>query len=304
MKVLDLLLHHLKADRPWNKPEESPIPPPQERVSITSTLWIGPVSDVIAQTIFQTCRPGAFGFERRQLRCRPLYVYGKEVPSAFAANKEGWDDDGKLQALVAISRLVYPTSASLRMAVRIELDETDTVAWISQARLEGLHADAFASPENRRDWLSWSELNQLKEITWPLDRGLTSADRVWRALWYHEYMSRSYEMDIRWPLATSALESLLKTERRFTGDQFRKRSVQLAAEIGIIDYGEAEADRAWDRRSGLAHGQILGTLSADDLKLYDLIESLLRTALLRALRDEEFRKVLNDDALIRKRWPV
>jgi hypothetical protein len=304
MKLFDVVLHHLKSDQPWNpKPEESGLLFPRERVYITDSLWIGPISEPIAKQIFQTCRPGAYGFERRQLRCRPLYVYGRELQPNQASNRDAWDEDGRLQQLISISRLLHPTSAGLRTASRIQTDDSDGLTWISQARLEGVQGDAFVSPSNLRDWLSVTELMELKQIAWVVS-GRKLSERVWRALWCHEYLSRSYEMDVRWPFAVTALEALLKVATEGLGRQFRNRSVALAAELGIKDYRMAQASEAWKRRSGLAHGQDLGQLSADDLKLYDVVEVLLREALLRALKDFELYKVFDDDAAIEKRWPI
>jgi hypothetical protein len=304
MKVVDLLLHYHKTrPAPPNPEIEKSFPPLSERVEITRTLWIGRIPESTVQRIFQTWRPGAYGFERPQLVCRQLYAYGKEVPPELAAEKERWDESGTLTTLVALSRLVHPTSASLRTAVRVETDAFGEVTWISQARLEGVQIDAFTAANEWRDWLTLDEIKQLKEIAWPLD-GQDLPRRIWSALWFHEYLFRTYEMDLRWPLAATALEALLKTKRQDTGGQFRVRSMALASELGVTGYGKAEAEEAWDKRSGLAHGQDLGKLSGNDLRLYNMIELLLRTALLRALREQEFRKIFENNSSIERRWGV
>lgn len=300
--MVDLVLHHLKTRfvLPQREPQELP-PPPRERVDITQTLWIGPIPEQAAQRVFQTCRPGVHGFERSKIHCPQLYAYGKEVPPELARNKEQWDEDGTLQGLVAISRLVHPTSASLRTAARLEMDSTGEASWVSQAKTEGVQSDAFVSPDQPRDWLTPQDLETLKTIAHVLD-GRLLVGRVWRALWYHEYAARSYEMDVRWPMVVTGLEALLKTERNDLGNQFRRRTLSMAKELCIVDYTEKDASDAWDMRSGLTHGQNLGKVTAENLRLYVMIELILRTAALKALREKEFGAIFENDSAIRDRW--
>jgi hypothetical protein len=302
MAVFDVVLHHVKTDNPSPAGFPASQQPPVDRFNIGERWWVGKLSCDAAQLVFETCRPGRYGFERPNLCCEQLHVFGAEVPPPASANKERWDDDGTLQTLVALSRLVHPTSASLRLAARIELDAAGIVKWISQARFSGVQLDAFIAPGNPRDWLTSQELETLKTIAFVLD-GRLSLGRVWRALWYHEYAARSYEMDIRWPMVVTGLEALLKTERNYLGDQFRRRTFALAKELGVVEYTEKQASDAWEMRCGLTHGQNLRTVTGEDLRLYVMIESILRMGALKALREQEFGALFENDAAIRSRWP-
>jgi hypothetical protein len=198
-------------------------------------------------------------------------------------------------------RLVHPTSVSLRTAVRVAFDAEGNATRVSQARFSGVSLDAFISPKFSRDWLTIQEFAELKKIAVVLD-GRRLPVRLWRALWYHEYGARSYEMDVRWPFVAAGLEALLKTERHLLGDQFRRRTVRLAEELGVTEYDAPRARSAWDMRSGLAHGQNLGTVTPEHLDVYAAMESVLRKAGLRGLRDPDFGAVFDDDARIRDRW--
>jgi len=128
--------------------------------------------------------------------------------------------------------------------------------------------------------------------------------RASRALWYHEYATRTYYVEVRWPLIATGLESLVHTDRNNSGLQFRRRVSKIAAEIGLTPFGVEQAARAYDLRSGLAHGQQLGGFTGPDRELYDLMESVLRRAILKSMEDEEFADTLNDDQKIRERWPL
>ena len=75
------------------------------------------------------------------------------------------------------------------------------------------------------------------------------------------------------------------------------------SELTKFSISEAKA-RAYDLRSGLAHGQQLGGFVGPDREIYDRMESVLRGAILRSMEDEEFANTLNDDQKIRERWPI
>ena len=129
-------------------------------------------------------------------------------------------------------------------------------------------------------------------------------DRASRALWYHEYAVRTYYVEIRWVLVSTALEALIHVGKRDSGRQFKSRVSQLANELGVRGFGVAEAEAVWSHRSTLAHGQMLGQLSEPDRRLYELMEMTLRLAIPHALEDDQFAATLKDGEEIKKRWPI
>jgi hypothetical protein len=129
-------------------------------------------------------------------------------------------------------------------------------------------------------------------------------DRASRALWYHEYAVRTYYVEIRWVLVATALEAIVHVDRDRSTQQFKCRVSQLANELGVTGLDISEAQRAYEHRCSLAHGQKLGQISEPDRKLYEAMESTLRLAILRAIEDEQFAALLTNEHEIRKRWPL
>ena len=115
---------------------------------------------------------------------------------------------------------------------------------------------------------------------------------------------RTYYVEIRWVLVSTALEALIHVEQRRSTQQFKCRVSQLAKELGVSELGPSEAERAYMHRSTLAHGQKLGQLSDADRKLYESMETTLRVAVLKAIEDAKFWGILSDPEEIKKRWPI
>lgn len=309
MPVFDIVVHVLGMNHtpPAWFPEAQR--PPDRRFEITERLWVGKLRDETTRKIIDTCTPKAYGFECSKGPFRQIYVYGKEVPLPFSHSKERWDDDdGKLLPLVALSRLVHPTTAGLRFAARVGLNSEETVEWIWPAHFSGVQLDAFIAPTNSRDWLTIPELEALKEIVGVLDQlgagKLALHKRIWRAFWYHEYAARSCEVDLRWPLVATGIEALMCIGDKGLGRQFCNRSVALARELGVSEFEEEQARYAWKMRCGLAHGQSLGSIAEKDLTVYTAMESVLRLAVLKAFRDPHFSEAFEDNSAIRQRWPL
>lgn len=230
-----------------------------------------------------------------------LYSFVREIPGP--GNPFEWDIDNRLQTCVAASRLLVPTSVALRYAARIRYNTDKTVADISPANIRGVGIDTYLSEDPHRDWLTERDGIRLRGLMARMDaKALPS--RASRALWYYEYATRTYYVEVRWTLVSTGLESLVHTDRRDSGDQFRRRVSQIASELGVTNFDINEAARAYDLRSSLAHGQQLGGFVGPNRELYDRMESVLRGAILRSMEDREFADTLNDDQKIRERYPL
>ena len=133
----------------------------------------------------------------------------------------------------------------------------------------------------------------------------TLPPRVRNALWLCEYGYRIYWLDIRWPHTVTALEALLNTDRPKLRAQFVERSVALAGELSVPGLDKDLADRAYTARSEAVHGSRVrfedNPQAADEL---DLLQTLLRRALRKALEDDEFRLIFADTNSVRQRWPI
>jgi hypothetical protein len=114
-------------------------------------------------------------------------------------------------------------------------------------------------------------------------------------------------MNHRWSFICTGLEALLHTDRGRSTAQFVRRVPALASEVGIT-ITEAQAEEAYDVRSRLAHGLSLlasgpGAPPASQVKLHDLIEDILRLAVLKSMRDAAFADIFRDENSIRSRYP-
>ena len=153
---------------------------------------------------------------------------------------------------MAFSRLVHPTTLGFRYAARIRLDEQGQVLQAYPAEILGMGREAWLSPSQKRDWLTAEELNIVAEL---LKVAPTSIPRrVSNALWYLDYASRTYYLDLRWTLVCTGLEALAHTDRNRSIGEFRSRIPQMAAELGIA-FSPDQGEQAYHLRSTLAHGE-------------------------------------------------
>lgn len=252
-----------------------------------------------------SARPGRtysyHGTPKPVIQYAQLYSFVREK-NALAVPYQ-WDEDSRLQACVAVSRLVQPTTVSLRYAARIRYNSDSSIADISPANIRGVGIDTFPSNPPQRDWLIEADAIRLRGLLQKL-HSCPLPDRASRALWYHEYAVRTYYIEIRWVLIATGLEALVHVEQHGSTRQFKCRVSQLASELGVPGLGIAEAERAYVHRSTLAHCQHLGQLSSPDRQLYDSMEATLRLAIIRAIEDGKFASVLKDSEEIKKRWPI
>jgi hypothetical protein len=204
----------------------------------------------------------------------------------------------------ASTRLVHPTTVSLRSAARIRYNSDSTIADVTPGNITGVAIDTFLAEPPQRDWLTEPDAIRLRRLIERWFSGRPLPERASRALWYHEYAVRTYYVEIRWVLVATALESLVHVGQYNSTRQFKSRVSQLATEVGVAGMGLSDAERAYTHRCTVAHGQQLQQLSPADRQLYGAMESTLRLAILRAFEDDQFAEVLNDPQQIEKRWPV
>lgn len=279
-------------------------PPIQTRIDLSDQIWIGPLDDQIAKLVIDACDKRYFGPIPHARDAWQLYSYVRELN---VSHKDwNWDHDHVLEAVVALSRLLHPTSAGLLCAARISFDEDGRVDEIYPAVRSGISLEVFLSPQRGRNWLVEADARLLRELVPRLPVPLP--ERVHTAFWHHEYAARTYYINHRWSFICTGLEALLHTDRRRNTAQFVQRLPALASELGIT-ITETQADEAYDVRSRLAHGLSLlstgpGGPPAPQVQLYDCIEDILRFAVLRCMRDSTFADIFRSDDLIRSRWPL
>ena len=127
--------------------------------------------------------------------------------------------------------------------------------------------------------------------------------RITRALWAYEYATRTYFLDLRWPVVVTGLEALLNVDEARSTQQFRTRTVGLAGRCGV-PWTDDDAKAAYRLRSKLTHGQHVADTSDTQHALYMRMETVLRTAAREALLNPDFAAIFANDESIRREWPL
>jgi len=243
-----------------------------------------------------------------------LYSFIHKVGEFSDSVAGSWDGDEMLRTCVALSRLVHPTTQAFRFSARVVTLPDGSIEWIHPGIVGGHGSIAFVSIVENRDWLTNEEFGLVASLLARFDSKKWPR-RLVRSLWYHEYASLTYELDVRWVVMTTALEALIHTDRSNSGSQFRDRVFQLASIVGITCSKE-EVALAYDQRSQLAHGQHFvytsggmpaaakAELSEEVIRSYRRMEDILRACLLKAANEDQFASIFAGDDSIRLRFPT
>jgi hypothetical protein len=275
----------------------------QEPLKLAEDIEVIPVDRSLAQLIFDSCDPPGHnkGFSI-DLRA-PLYAIVRyNAPREESLRR--WDPDERLRMCLALSRLVRATSAALDYAVRIIGDLRGAMYEIVPGPVREFGSKA-CTPMPNRDWLSPDELRELQRIVERFTADpLPPKSRLSQALWYNEYVARTYFVDIRWTLVVTALETLLSTDANQSTRHFTKRLPALADRVNAASISNREASRIWSLRSSLVHGAKHGGLGAADFVLYEKLEDVLRATLKKAVLDLSFRSIFLDAERIAAEFPI
>jgi hypothetical protein len=272
---------------------------------LSDDIWIERLDERLARNIQKACEPSYYG----AVDVGPdkhLYSFVSRVPKSERTKYGGMSD---LKGLIALSRLVNPTSTGDRYSAHVHQFPQQTSP-VFPIQYIGVSPDVImASPKDRRDWLSIEDGKSLRKLVpWSLGNKRMHK-RVHHAYWNHEHSMRSYYLDIRWTLVVSAFEALMTTQEEGVRRQFRDRVGQLAAEFGV-SLNNDELNDAYTLRSNLVHAQsflaeLATVLPTDEhVPLYHKLESLLRATVLRCLLDENFGNFFKDAAAVEARWPL
>jgi len=260
-------------------------------------VYLEKLPDSLAERLMSACEPTGENFRP----VRPfgqLYTFIRRSPPADA-----WDRDMRLQQLVAISRLVKPTSVGFEYSARMEFDHRGEVLSIAPGAVTGFGAQAWIASESQDDWFEQADIDSLMwlwgQTTFPL-----VPERIGRAFWYHEYAARTEIAAIRWVLVCTGVESLINTGADRVSKQFIIRMPELARRFCGRDISRSKGSRMYELRCKIAHGQTLGTLDPAYRELYSELETTLRTTLLAALSDPKVGELFASEGRINQEWPL
>lgn len=276
----------------------------QRPFRLATDLWVLPAQQSLEQEIVHACDSrGRDSYFSIDLRGPGLFVIVRELPRGTSSF--GWDEDQRIRLVVALSRLIRPTPINLRFAVRITGDFHSGAFSMKPAEIRG-HAAQAAVMNPAEAWLREADLEELRELlkAWdaaPFDELIP---RWLRALWHLEYAMSTPFFHLRWPLIALGFEGLITTNAFGSGRQFRTRLVQIRDFIGLSPISDHDAKQIWKHRSEVVHGERVPDPSTESGRLYELLEETLRHAIVRAIRDPNFRSIFTSSESINTAFPV
>ena len=191
-----------------------------------------------------------------------LYTFVRQDPPAGSTL---CDPDGRLQECIAISRLIRPTSIGFKYAAQLRHTPDGELKSIIPGPVDGFGAYAWIV-QTDRDWLDQTDVTALGEFWRQVDLSSLPA-RLWRALWYHEYATRTELVEIRCVLVVTGIEALINTGKNQVSKQFQVRFPKLAKRFANLQVSSQDANQAYALRSEIAHGTKLGGLTANHFNL-------------------------------------
>jgi hypothetical protein len=213
---------------------------------ITDDIWMERFDAETGRKVQAACSPAQYNIPDEGYDGH-LYAFVRRVPSGEKTKYEGMSP---LAGLIALSRLVHPTSTGGRYSARI-FRYGDPNSPIEAVRFFGVSQD-ISLIDGRRDWLSVDDGKiLLKLVPWLT---VDMYQRIRRAYWNHETALRSYYLDVKWVFIVSAFEALMNTGDNKSRMQFVERVGQLSSQFGD-SISEKELHDAYTLRSELAHAQ-------------------------------------------------
>lgn len=299
--VLDVVIQTTEVTAQASPSRLTAEPPPKRRFRLANDLWVGELDNQTAARVLDSCEPCGKWVKKPVRPYCQLYSFVRE--RAPAPPLHTWDSDLRLRTCIALSRLVHPTPISFEYAARITYNSDCAIREIIPGPVRGLGSEAYVVNEDRRMWLTTTDLQELKKLLKAM-RAARLPPRVKRALWHHEFAARIQEISVRWTLICTALEALIHTDRHDSTKQFTKRVSKLAGELPTVQFSEDDAKEAYDFRSKVSHGQGLTSLKQNVRDRYERMEEVLRKSVVQAIHNQDFAKIFRNDKEIRKRWPL
>lgn len=278
-------------------------------IAISDNLWIAPIIWNIENAILEYCEPRGL-YDKYETgdgkleEIRPIKKF--QIPYAFAREKPpesdifNWDIDGKLKGLIALSRIIHPTSISYQYSAKLKFNDNELVN-IIPGLTSGSGSKAYVAEKNR-NWLTIEEAEELKELYSAYTKR-EFCDSCSRAMWFFEYASQTYFLDVRCLLVASGIESLINTDQDRPTKQFIYR-VQKLCELLNKDFNlsSTKATRIYNLRSKLAHGETIGNNFSKNLELYKQMEDILRLSIKKFILEDDFYSFISDKNKVRSNW--
>ncbi len=289
--------------------------PPASGVDLGYDVSIERLSEDDYKLMMAACVPrGHFFFGVPQWGQRYAFVRRVNL-DIYRAHPYGWDEDHVLSSAIALSRLVRDNAHCTEFAGRL-VDHEDCEQQVIP--LGGFESRLAYRYGRERDWLDAADAAELRTL---LDRFLQIEpawpSRVRLGIRNCERASQTPFLTESQPRLVTGLEALLSTSTHHVSKQFRERVRALAGELGIRGVSGGLLDRMYDFRSKAYHGDEIHLISGDPdnqpeiavqhrqlVKEAALLQHVLRGTVRKAIEDDAFRSVFEEDDRVRQRWPV
>jgi hypothetical protein len=295
----------------WADPELAD----DQEIELALGLRASRLTEDLREKIAAACHEQGYGY--RTPPGGPVLSYGLVRDDAPETE---WDADGKLRSLVALSRLIHPSTLGLDYCATVSLDKDGTVRHI-----RGVAGAPAYKLKRHRPWLTPKDLEDLGGLfgahealpvqpeprnllvnAYALPQGSRKLPvLLHRAMWNTDYAARVQPAHLRWLIVAATAEGLAQTKKDKARRQFVTRIPAISAELGA-PIPKSQAERTYDLRCEVAHSGWLQPGRSDD-ELDDSLEPLqgfVAGVLKRAIMDKAFRDVFETRETIAKRWPI
>lgn len=272
--------------------------------------------------IIEACLPRGRGYRVFPQFCASGAFVLSGVPAdadPVGWNKPCWAGQHPLWISLLLSRLIRPTPTGLRFVARCRLEKGE-LETVIPAPFYGWATEAYYLPvpeeegNAARTWFDREELRGLGEL---LARYLTDPEgslpkRLLPALNFYTRGFSCNDLTSRWTFVTQALQSIVCTDQRNTGSQFKKRLLKLADRLNI-EISEPEINMIWkEKRCSVAHGGVIRPPAWDhrseaeeqELRLLCKAEAVIRGTLKATLLERGFADLWGDANAIRRLMPI
>lgn len=255
------------------------------------------------ELVIAACDPrGHFFIPVPQFGVRQAYVRQLDLAD-YESEPYAWDRDGTISVAHKLSRIVRDNAVSTEYAARI-VDRGDGQTQVIPGPVTGEWATAYRAGVER-DWLDGDDAGELRNLVhayWANQDALRG--RLDRAVARCEESAHCRFAEDAIREVVTGLEALLKTHRHQATRQFVERVPPLARELGIRGVTKRLCEQAYRWRSQVAHGTRVSMFSGRageetpeatgarrrTLDKAALLQSVLRTAVRRALLEPGFRR--------------
>jgi hypothetical protein len=274
-------------------------PPLRECIELGVGLWVEPMDVATVDAIFVACSPEGFNWAPTPV-IGHHYCFVRELAGPSSASVQ-WDDEQRLQDCVALSRLVHPTTVGTHFSARLFYHQ-GKLSQIVPGPTQGLGSYAWVCRQNWRNWLTKQDAHELARLLSVYDVDKMPI-RLRRAMWHFVYACCTHSPDLRLTLIVTGLEALVNTSDRNVKARFGKRLASIAQEFDMV-ISEDVAREAYTYRSNLVHGQSLKCEDTSFREMSEMLETLPRKAVKKAIEAKSFAARFESEASIDLAYPV